>query len=281
MKVGIQLYSVRDEMAKDPVETIKKVAQIGYKNLEVANSRADSDPGVGFGVSAEDIIEILKECDARIISGHIRPFNPETADAIIAYHKKIGNTNIGQSIEFYESYEDLLKKCEYYNQMGKICADKGMRFVFHNHYHEFQKIGGKYIYYIIAENTDPKYVDFELDTFWSMRGGADPIEIMDTLGSRITMIHQKDFSKNAPSKINLLSDDTGVLIDHTTFGKGSNPTDFCEIGTGIMDIQKIIDKANSIGVKYIILEQDHSQLGQLESIKVSMDNFKKFKGIEW
>ena len=59
LKVGIQLYSVRDEMAKDPVEAIRKVAEIGYKNLEVANSRADEDPGVGFDVPADKLLEIL------------------------------------------------------------------------------------------------------------------------------------------------------------------------------------------------------------------------------
>ena len=78
LKVGIQLYSVRDEMKKDPINAIRQVAEIGYKNLEFASSNADTDPGVGFGVSVEDMQKLLKETGANLISGHIRPINEET-----------------------------------------------------------------------------------------------------------------------------------------------------------------------------------------------------------
>lgn len=282
MKVGIQLFSIRDEMAKDPIAAMKKVAEIGYKCLEVANSRADEDPGVGFGVSADELLKALEGTGAHVISGHIRPFTPETAPAIIEYHKKIGNKYIGQSIDFYTSYENLLERCEYYNQMGKIAAENGMKFVIHNHYHEFQKINGKTVYDIIIENTDPDYVVFELDTFWAMRGGACPIELITKLDGRLFAVHQKDFSKTTDSPVNLLAEDDGVLISRDTFGtKGQKPVDFCEVGTGIMDIQAIIDAANASGAEYIILEQDHTQLDPMESIRVSMDSFKKYHGIEW
>ena len=84
LKVGIQLYSVRDEMKKDPINAIRQVAEIGYKNLEFASSNADTDPGVGFGVSVEDMQKLLKETGANLISGHIRPINEETIDPMIA-----------------------------------------------------------------------------------------------------------------------------------------------------------------------------------------------------
>ena len=76
LKVGIQLYSVRDEMKKDPINAIRQVAEIGYKNLEFASSNADTDPGVGFGVSVEDMQKLLKETGANLISGHIRRLRP-------------------------------------------------------------------------------------------------------------------------------------------------------------------------------------------------------------
>ena len=282
MKVGIQLFSVRDEMAKDPIAAMKKVAEIGYKCLEVANPRADQDPGVGFGVSAEDLLAALDGTGAHIISGHIRPVTEETVDAIIEYHKKIGNKYIGQSIDFYTSVDHLLERCAYYNAMGKRLAEAGMKFVIHNHYHEFQKIDGKYVLDYILENTDPEYVAFEIDTFWAMRGGACPIEIIKKVGNRLIAVHQKDFSKTTDSPVNLLADDDGsVFISRETFGKGSSPKDFCEVGTGIMDIQAIIDAANEAGAEYIILEQDHTQLTPMESIQISMESFKKYTGIEW
>ena len=75
LKVGIQLYSVRTEMEKDPFEAIRKVAEIGYKNLEVANSRADEDPGVGFDVPADKLLEILGGFGAHVVSSHLRPID--------------------------------------------------------------------------------------------------------------------------------------------------------------------------------------------------------------
>lgn len=283
MKVGIQLFSVREDMAKDPVEAIRKVAEIGYKNLEVANPRANEDPGVGFGVPAEQLLDILGGFGAKVVSGHIRPIDEETLPGIIEYHGKIGNHNIGQSVDFFPDYDTLMKRCEYYNKVGKILSGHGMKFIYHNHYHEFQKFQDKYVLYHILDNTDPQYVEFELDTFWAMRGGADPIEVIKHIGGRLRMIHQKDFSKTTDSPINIFDvQDPTVPITRETFGTvGRKPEDFCEIGTGIMNIQEILDAANGVGAEYVILEQDATQLTPMESIKISMDNFKKFQGLEW
>ena len=282
LKVGIQLYSVRTEMEKDPFEAIRKVAEIGYKNLEVANSRADEDPGVGFDVPADKLLEILGGFGAHVVSSHLRPIDEKTLPGIIAYHGKIGNKYIGQSADFFPDYDTLMKRCEYYNRMGKALAPHGMKFLYHNHYHEFQKLQDKYVLYHIMENTDPQDVDFELDTFWAMRGGADPVEVIRHLGSRMKLVHQKDFSKTTDSPINIFSvKDPTVPIGRENFGGVHKPEDFCEVGTGIMPIQDILDAANGVGAEYVILEQDFTQLPPMESIQVSMDSFRKYNGIEW
>ena len=70
-------------------------------------------------------------------------------------------------------------------------------------------------------------------------------------------------------------------VTRDSFGKGSDHKDFCEIGTGIMDIQSIINKGNALGAEYIVLEQDHTQLTQMESVRISMDSFHKFSGLDW
>lgn len=282
LKVGIQLFSVREDMEKDPFEAIRKVAEIGYKNLEVANPRADQDPGVGFGVPADKLLEILGGFGAKVVSSHIRPITEETLPGIIEYHGKIGNKYIGQSADFFPDYDTLMKRCEYYNQMGRILSGHGMKFLYHNHYHEFQQVNGKYVLYHILENTDPAYVDFEVDTFWAMRGGADPVEVIRHAGSRLKLIHQKDFSKTTDSPVNLWTvKDPSVPITRDNFGGAHKPEDFCEVGTGIMEIQKILDAANEVGAEYVILEQDATQLTPMESIKISMDNFRKYDGIAW
>ena len=282
LKVGIQLFSVKEAMQKDPVEAIRKVASLGYKNLEFANHRAAEDPGVGFGVSVEEMKALLDETGSHAISAHVGPLNEETIDSVIAYHKAIGSDTLVIPMAFYESEEDAHAKAAEFNRLGQRCRENGMRLLYHNHYHEFQKLNGKEILYHIMDNTDPKYVSFELDTFWAMRGGMDPVEVMKRLGSRLKLVHQKDFSKTSTSPVNLWTvKDPETLITRETFGEGMDPKDFCEIGTGIMDIQTIIDTANALGAEYIVLEQDHTQLTQMESVRISMDSFKKFSGLDW
>ena len=151
-----------------------------------------------------------------------------TIDAIIAYHTKIGTKYLGQSADFYTGYDHLMERCAYYNWVGEKLAAHGMQFLIHNHYHEFQKLNGKEILYHIMDNTDPKYVSFELDTFWAMRGGMDPVEVMKRLGSRLKLVHQKDFSKTSTSPVNLWTvKDPETLITRETFGEGMDPKDFC------------------------------------------------------
>lgn len=282
LKVGIQLYSVRDEMKKDPINAIRQVAEIGYKNLEFASSNADTDPGVGFGVSVEDMQKLLKETGANLISGHIRPINEETIDPMIAYHTQVGTKYLGQSRRFLHRLRPADGALRILQLGGKKLSEHGIKFLIHNHYHEFQKLNGKEILFHIMDNTDPNYVSFELDTFWAMRGGMDPLAVMDRLGDRLKLIHQKDFSKTSDSPINLWTvNDPNVLVTWDSFGKGSDHKDFCEIGTGIMDIQSIINKGNELGAEYIVLEQDHTQLTQMESVRISMDSFHKFSGLDW
>jgi len=283
LKVGIQLYSVRTVMKENPVQTLEKVAEIGYKNIEVANHNAASDFGVGFGVSAAQLNEIFGRFGSKVVSAHIWPFHESNFMQSIEYNKAIGNRNIVHPIDFFKDEAEVLKKCEFYNKMGKLCKEEGMRYIYHNHYHEYQKFNGKPALEIIKDNTDPEYVSFELDTFWTMRAGLDPVEVMKKFGSRIKLLHQKDFSRDAVTPVNLF-DVVGsdAEIGMEVFGKSYSQDDFTEIGTGTMDIQKIIDTAKEIGsVEYIILEQDFSKHQPLESIRISMDAFRKFEGITW
>lgn len=178
LKVGIQLYSVRNLMEKNPVEVLEKVAEIGYKNIEVANHKAAQEFGVGFGVSASQLNEIFGRFGSRVVSAHIWPFDENNYSQIIEYNKAIGNHIIVHPIDFFKDESEALKKCEFYNKMGKMARDEGIDYLYHNHFHEFQKFNGKPVLEIIKDNTDPEYVNFELDTFWTMRAGLNPIEVM-------------------------------------------------------------------------------------------------------
>jgi Sugar phosphate isomerases/epimerases len=284
LKVGIQLYSVRNAMAVDPVKTIEAVVKLGYKYIEVANHHALEDFGVGFGVDAKEIVRLMSGMGAQVVSAHIYPFSEETYDKIMEYNIAIGNRNIVYPMEHFNGEADVLSKCDLFNRLGKRSRENGLNFLYHNHAHEFQTIKGRLVEDIIVENTDPQFVNLELDTFWAVRAGMDPIELIRKYGDRIKLIHQKDISKMITSPVNVYSVIPREQADgERDYRSVVQHEDFTEIGKGIMDIQKIIDTANEINSSsHIILEQDYTSYSdELESIKVSMDAFHKFKGISW
>lgn len=270
-------------MKENPLATIGKVAEAGYKYLEVANHKALEDDGVGFGVSPEELNTLMEKSGSKIVSAHIFPFNDENYKRVVEYNQKIGNHVLVYPMETFKDYDDVMQKVEMYEKMGKIAAEEGMTFLYHNHYQEFQKFNGKTVMDHIVDNTDPDHVNLELDTFWTLRGGYDPVEAMEHFGTRIKMLHQKDFSKDTATPVNMF-DVVGenTYITREVFNQFKCNDDFTEIGYGRMDIQNIIDKALELGsIDYIVLEQDATKLDELESIKRSMEGFHKFRGIIW
>ena len=283
LKVGIQLYSVRELMKVDSVKTIEQVAEIGYKYIEVANHKALVDDGVGFGIAAEELNALMEKTGCKVISAHIFPFNDDNYKRVIEYNLKIGNKTLVYPMETFLNHDDVLRKAEYYEKMGDVSRMEGMQFLYHNHYQEFQVFNNESVLDTIVNNTSTQNVNLELDTFWTLRGGLDPVQMIKHYGTRIKLLHQKDFSRDTTTPVNMFDVvGKGAYIDQDLFEKTKCNEDFVEIGYGQMDIQSIIDTANELGsVEYIILEQDATKLNQLESVKRSMEGFKKFSGISW
>ncbi len=137
----------------------------------------------------------------------------------------------------------------------------------------------------ILANTDPDLVKLELDTYWMYRGGQDPIAWMQRCADRVILLHQKDFPANAPQPLNLYD---GVVsptetIDMAVFDERKDERTFTEIGTGVLPIQRIIDAASALPhVEYLILEQDHTTMDEIDSVRTSREAFAtKFTGISW
>lgn len=284
LKVGIQLYSVRNSLKQDPGGTLEALAEAGYRYLEAANHNAAEDPGVGFGLSAKEMKARLDDLGLSIIGSHIFPWKPESLDPVLDYHQEIGNTRIGCAMEFfpYNDLDHLRRLCDAFNRAGELCKERGMQFYYHNHYHEFQKFGGKTVYELLAEYTEADLVFLELDTYWAARAGVNPIDIIEKYQDRLILLHQKDFPEGASDPLNLFDGivDPERNIDFEVFAGAGNPKSFTEIGTGVLPIQDYIDAANKAPqVEYIILEQDHTRLDELESVRVSMEAFRRFSGI--
>ncbi|MCC6705659.1 MAG: sugar phosphate isomerase/epimerase [Thermomicrobiales bacterium] len=283
--VGLQLYSVRQSLKSDPWGTLEAIAGVGFTHLEAANHNARNDPGVGFGVGARELREKLATLGLSIVGCHINPLHLDIMPGVLDYQAELGNTRIGCDIEFfpYGDRDYVLRRCEVFNQIGALARERGMRFTYHNHFQEFQRFGDDLVYDLILDNTDPELVFLELDTYWMYRGGQDPIAWMNRVPERVILLHQKDFPENAPQPLNLYD---GVIaltenIDDALFTERKNRLCFTEIGVGVLPIQAIIDAAARLpNLDYLILEQDHTTLPEIESIRRSKEAFSyRFTGI--
>ncbi len=287
IRVGLQLYSVRQALASDPWGTLAQIAAAGFTRLEAANHNARHDPGVGFGVEAAELGDRLGQLGLSIVGCHINPLHLDILPRALEYQAELGNTQIGCDIEFYP-YGDrdfVRRRCDAFNEVGALAQAHGMRFYYHNHFQEFQRCGDDYVYDLILENTDPALVFFELDTYWMYRGGQDPVTWMERFPERVILLHQKDFPQQAPQPLNLFE---GVIsptenIDMAVFEECQDKLCFTEIGTGVLPIHDIVDAASVLPhLDYLFLEQDHTTLSEIESITRSREAFaSSFTGIIW
>lgn len=287
VRVGLQLYSVRESLARDAWGTLVSLAESGFKYLEAANHNARNDPGVGFGVAAPELRTRLADLGMSIVGCHINPLDLDILPRALDYQAELGNSQFGCDIEFfpYNDRDYLKRRCELFNRVGAMARERGMRFYYHNHFQEFQRFGDDYVYDLILDSTDPDLVKLEMDTYWMYRGGQDPVEWMKKCADRIILLHQKDFPADAPQPLNLFD---GIVsptenIDMALFRERKDTRCFTEIGTGVLPIQNILDAAGVLpNLDYLILEQDHTALDEIESVRTSKRAFdSSFTGVSW
>lgn len=279
IELGLQLYSVRDELEKDFIGTLEKVASIGYKNLELFFHNAEDIEGSVGNLRAEELKLELERLKMKAVSAHISPLflNPEKMVEIINFAKTVGISKLALSIAFFESKQNVLDLCKHMNAIGKLCNENGIQFYYHNHFEVFQKFENQYVMDIILQNTDEDLLKVEFDTYWALRGGVDPLEYLSVLGDRCDLLHQKDLPATV-NPINIyekIGEDANVNME--LMMKSQNVEDFTEVGQGVMDIPGIIEafKAKT-GTKYIFIEQDWTMKNQLESIEISYNYISKF-----
>jgi sugar phosphate isomerase/epimerase len=286
VKIGIQLYSVRDSLSADPGGTLEALADLGFTRFEGANHQALEDSGIGFGISAEFLRDLMSKRGLSVVGCHINPLDENRLPAVLDFHQHLGNPRIGCDIEFYP-YNDrdyVKRRAELFNRVGQLCADRGMEFYYHNHFEEFQEFGDTTVYQLLMDNTDPALVRFEMDTYWAYRGGADPIEWFREYPDRFILIHQKDFPTMWHEPINLfdgvVARDAQITMD--LFDEVVKPQSFAEIGTGQLPIQDIINAADKLpNFRYLLLEQDFAPGAELDSVKISRDALRGYANVEW
>ena len=292
MKVGLQTYTVRNSFIEDSMETLKKIAEVGYKIIELANHSADVDCGTGIGIPAKNLKAKADELGIEIIGAHVLPTdrhavgdfykNKNNVLEIIRYYSELNSKFISIPIDFFPNKDFLLKRCELYNEVGRMFYESGIKFLYHNHSHDFQAFDNRAIMSLIMDNTDPRYMSIEWDTYNTMRGLLDPVKQIHQYGERIAIIHQKDFPLEQVQNLSMWGlFDKNVPLDWEKHLSAHKPEYFIEIGEGIMKIQDIIDAGNKFNIPYLLVEQDYSNMGEIESITKSMNNLKKMRGLSW
>lgn len=257
---GLTLYTVRNEMGKNSEETLKEVAATGYKYIEAA----DYSNGKFYKMSPEEFKGALNELGLIPLSAHMGGVTLENADQQIADVKAAGIKYFvlpvppkdffafdqeNRSIKMKGDIKDLT---EFMNTLGKKCKEAGLELLYHNHDFEYKKDSSGIVpieYFM--ENTDPAYVNFQVDLYWVVKAGADPIAYMEKYPGRFKVWHIKDM------------DDQGR---------------FAPVGTGTIDFAKILEKKEVSGMEYYIVEQDRTfdDMEALEAIKISHEGLKKF-----
>ncbi len=199
--IGLQLYSVRDAMQADAAATVAKVGEIGYKFVEAAGY----SEGKFYGMEPAAFKELCENSGLQFLGSHTGQDVPDSTtwestmqwwDECIAAHKVAGVKwivqpwmgNVG-----YESLDGLKRYCEYFNAVGEKCNAAGIRFGYHNHDGEFKtELEGKPVYDWMVELTDPGKVMFQLDLYWIVEGGKNPVDYFNVYPGRFELWHIKD-----------------------------------------------------------------------------------------
>ncbi len=256
LKVGLQLYTLRDYIGKDVKGVLAKVAKAGYQEVETYGY---SKEGRFWGLNAKEFKSVLASHGLTTSSGHygmddfIRDGNQEAFKSYIEAAKDCGQTyivvpHLGEKLR--ATTDDFKSVADKLNKAGEICKASGLKLGYHNHDFEFKPVGGVSLYDVLLKETEPALVDFELDLYWVVRAGLDPIKLIEAHPKRFTMWHVKDMDKAQP--------------EHNT-----------EIGAGTIDFKKIFQHAKTSGLKHIFMEQEYFAIDAYQSIAQSAAYMKK------
>lgn len=249
--VYLQLYSVREDIKKDFKGTIAAVAKAGYTGIEAAGY---SD-GKFYGLTPAEFKKELNAVGMKALSSHAGQSLAENVqdtdwnsvwewwDTAIAAHKAAGMKYIVTAwMSAPKTLADLKVYCDYYNKVGEKCNAAGLRFGYHNHDFEFNKIEGEVMYDFMLKNTDPAKVFFQMDVYWTVMGRKGPVDYFNEYPGRFEILHIKDNKELGQS--------------------------------GMVGFDAIFKNTAKAGAKYMVVEVEKYNYEPLKSIKLSYDYLK-------
>jgi sugar phosphate isomerase/epimerase len=256
--IGLQLYTVRDHMDKDPVGTLAKVAQIGYNSVEGATYTGSEK---FYGMNSTDFKKVLTDNGLVMYSCHYRlgedmkdakgtmlnDWNKAVDDAAALGLKYMICAWLSPAERGYLTH--YLKVADELNAAGEVCKKAGIQLCYHNHDFEFIKEDDKYPYTAILTHADPDLVKMEMDMYWMTKAKQDPEAYFNQYPGRFPLWHLKDMD-NKPDQL------------------------FTEVGNGIIDFKSIFKHAKKAGLQYFFVEQDVCPGDPYDSITQSITYIK-------
>jgi sugar phosphate isomerase/epimerase len=247
-RVGIQLYTLRDDARRDLERTLGDIAQIGYKDVELLSSMNN------FGMPPARLRAILDRVGLRAPSTHLSGESFDDLDRQIETAKILGHEYLvlasiptdKPTLDDYRHWADRL------NEAGRRALPSGIRIAFHDESIDFKKIDGLVPYDVLAERTDPAYVRLQLDTGNLALAGGDPFDYLKRYGSRYWLFHIKD----APA-----------------YGAGHDT----ELGKGVIDFKRLLANIDHIDDKFVYVEQESYPGTPLESARRDFDYISKLE----
>lgn len=236
INIGLQLYSLRAQLARDVPGSLALVERWGITDVEAAGF---------YGLTPTQFRAQLDRHHLHASGGHFGwELFSANVDAVIRDAKILGCTYVTVPwVPHGEKFTvaDAHKAIENFNTWGRKCAAAGLKFTYHPHGYEFRPYKDGTLFDLIARETKPEFVNFELDIFWAYHGGADPVKLMQKYPTRFPQMHLKDMRKNVK---------TGKYTGHEDV---RNDVTF---GTGQLDLPAILTEAERIGVKRYYIEDE-------------------------
>jgi sugar phosphate isomerase/epimerase len=222
-RIGIQLYTVRGLMERDAAGTLAKMADIGYSEVELAGL---------YGMSAKKMRTLLDQARLTSPSGHIGTaemrgdWERTLADAVTLGHRYITCAWIDDADRTEYGYHRI---AELFNHSAEVARKAGLQFCYHNHDFEFERVGDTIPYDLLLRDCDSDLVKMEMDIFWLVKGGRDPIEYFTWYPHRFPLVHVKDM------------DASGRMVD---------------VGKGVIGFRGIFEHATQAGIEHYFVEHD-------------------------
>ncbi|MFM7672803.1 MAG: sugar phosphate isomerase/epimerase family protein [Bacteroidota bacterium] len=249
-KYGVQLWTLRDIIAKDTWGILSKLGEAGYGFIE----SFEGPKGVYWGKSPKEFASFLRDKGLAMPSIHcnvFENFDKKVADAAEAGVRHVLCPWLGPQ----KTIDDFKKAADRFNEMGRICKKNGVRFGYHNHDYSFKTLDGEIPQQVMMDRTDADLVDFEMDIYWVVTAGSDPIDWFNLYPNRFRLAHVKDRSKTPVA---------------------DNGQNSVVLGTGTIDYATILKAGREKGVKKWIVEQEANYgAGPLESCVASINYLKR------